>query len=528
MKIISKIYKAISFKIILLSIAFLLFAVNVSFGAITFTYDESDNKVVQTEGTEGTPATFADFVTADRAGTAELTPEDAPIACTTNSTLTYQIRPVEDLALQITFTLASTSAGAGDTLDVTGTDWRGAAQSENIDVSGGNAAYTGAKYWRTITDIDCTGWADGTLKVTQDIWGVIWDYGGGVYKLDALFEVGGGSATYFIDTNKVIILSAGLITAGGIIIDVKADATFILGEVDTLANKTTKNGCVIRALETTTYGTSIYGRADSTIYLYSLSFYGADTYAGRTDIRGALRVWNYFSSGHCALSLMGNAGDVYNYQNTGGNVGLEAITASIDKINLMSILYYALSVLTSTSITASNVYARDIGVSLIRYSGSTEDSNLIDIDTDNWQITWQGANGAAKVYRKNTVNIHVTDKDGANLAGVSILCEDQDGNTTGGFAAVTTAANGTIAEQTISRGYCNTSNINLDTDLTKDYSPHKFTLSKAGYKTLVLDNITVDGAIDWHKELQSITMPPAPFFGNLQADDYHFAKAVNE
>jgi hypothetical protein len=106
--------------------------------AITFTYDESTNVVVVTEGTSGTPATFDDFVTADRAGTAELTPEDAPDACTTNMTLTYQIRPLASLALQITFTLAGTSAGGGDTLDVTGTDWDGNAQGpESIDVSGG-------------------------------------------------------------------------------------------------------------------------------------------------------------------------------------------------------------------------------------------------------------------------------------------------------------------------------------------------------------------------------------------------------
>ena len=34
--------------------------------AITFTYTESTNKVVVTEGTSGTPATFANFVTFDR------------------------------------------------------------------------------------------------------------------------------------------------------------------------------------------------------------------------------------------------------------------------------------------------------------------------------------------------------------------------------------------------------------------------------------------------------------------------------
>ena len=106
-----------------LTLCLLILPVN-AFAVGTWTYDESTNMVVVIAGTEGTPATFDDFVTADRAGTAELTPEDAPINCGTNLTLTEQVRPVEDLAVQITFTLAGTSAGAGDTLDVTGTDWK--------------------------------------------------------------------------------------------------------------------------------------------------------------------------------------------------------------------------------------------------------------------------------------------------------------------------------------------------------------------------------------------------------------------
>ena len=36
----------------------------------------------------------------------------------------------------------------------------------------------------------------------------------------------------------------------------------------------------------------------------------------------------------------------------------------------------------------------------------------------------------------------------------------------------------------------------------KTYSPHKFTLSKAGYETLDLENITIDGPIVWHLGLQ--------------------------
>ena len=109
--------------------------------AIVFTYTPATNIVEQTGGTAGTTATFADFVTADRAGT--YTVMDA-IATALNLTLDRLIRPVELRALKITFNLAGTNAGAGDTVDITGTDAWGNAQVESINVAAGNGAYISA------------------------------------------------------------------------------------------------------------------------------------------------------------------------------------------------------------------------------------------------------------------------------------------------------------------------------------------------------------------------------------------------
>ena len=121
--------------------------------AIAFTYTEATNTVVVTGGTSGTPATFADFVTADRAGTAFLLPVGPPASPVL--ALDYQIRPVEDMALLITFTVAAKTAQA-DYIFITGTDWRDAAQTEAIDVTAGNGTYVSTKYFRTITNIDCS------------------------------------------------------------------------------------------------------------------------------------------------------------------------------------------------------------------------------------------------------------------------------------------------------------------------------------------------------------------------------------
>lgn len=102
------------------------------------------------------------------------------------------------------------------------------------------------------------------------------------------------------------------------------------------------------------------------------------------------------------------------------------------------------------------------------------------------------ANSSA-IIEQYTCNIHVVDKDGTALESATILCVDQ--TDTEEFS-VSTDANGDIAEQTIDYRKWATS---LET-LTS-YSPHKFTISKAGYETLELDAIIVDAPIIWHLEL---------------------------
>jgi hypothetical protein len=41
----------------------------------------------------------------------------------------------------------------------------------------------------------------------------------------------------------------------------------------------------------------------------------------------------------------------------------------------------------------------------------------------------------------------------------------------------------------------------LPSRLLTDYSPNQFILTKAGYKTLILDNITVDHPLVWELEM---------------------------
>lgn len=479
--------------------------------AIVFTYDESTNVVNLLGGTSGIPATFAEWVTQDRAGTAELTTEDTPAAFTEASTLSlaYAVRPVENKALILTFTISgSAGLGAADTIDLSGDDWEGNNQTESIVIAAGDGAYASTKKYSTIDASGITftdnagGGFSGNLQVTQPQWGTIWDYGDGIYRLEAMLYLGNGASTYFTETNKVVIIGDFLV-AGKRAFLVYGSGNFTLGAVATEGDKTTKNGCLVRVIDTDTSSTSIVeGWSGASVYLYSLKVLGSDAYAGREQFKGVItRMWNCAFDGFSALTSVSGC-DVHNLSITGGHTCISASeNCTFARINLTDCLYYALS--TTTTVTLSNCIIRNFSSNLIRMIGAAGNTaSLVDMDTDIWSIYWTGSNAGAYAYRKNTVNIHVSDKDGANLENVAVICEDQDGNTTGGFTSVNTDANGDIAEQTISRGYCDLNNADLDSDLTKDYSPHKFTLSKAGYETLILENITVDSPIVWHLELK--------------------------
>ena len=198
----------------------------------TFAYTKSTNIVVVTAGTSVAPATFADFVTADRAGSVTLLATTAGLSPTLP--LTYQITPVEKLALLISFIVASKTAQT-DYIFITGTDAWDNAQTESIDVSVGNGTYVSTKRFRTITNIDCSDnpagggvvWADGTVAVTQPQWGVIWDKGNKQYQIDSNVNFGDASTStvfqsqneqvYFLDGAVFIVVANATLTIGALV-----------------------------------------------------------------------------------------------------------------------------------------------------------------------------------------------------------------------------------------------------------------------------------------------------------------------
>lgn len=134
------------------------------------TVTETDAAIVQKGGTAGTSAMFYDICQADEGGSYTLLYN---AACTVDMSLTNEIRVAGWESTACSFTLIGTSAGGGDTLDIQGLDACGNEQTESIDVSGGDGDYVGSNVWKKISKLDCTGWADGVVAVTQARWGLV-------------------------------------------------------------------------------------------------------------------------------------------------------------------------------------------------------------------------------------------------------------------------------------------------------------------------------------------------------------------
>jgi hypothetical protein len=142
------------------------------------------------------------------------------------------------------------------------------------------------------------------------------------------------------------------------------------------------------------------------------------------------------------------------------------------------------------------------------FGAQNKDLSLIDCEFTNWIVYTRGVGELGKALRKYTVNIHVSDKDGANLETANVVCLDKDDNE---IFNVDTDAEGNIAEQivTYQQWYQLASGYHGEDEATC-FSPHKFTISKDGYETLTIDNITINDPIKWHLELQDPTICDYP------------------
>ena len=478
-------------------------------GTFTCSEDEDfgslgDNKVIVTGGTSGTPADFASFVTADRAGEAVLLAATAGLSPTL--ALTYALRPVDVIALLISFIVASKTTET-DYIFVTGTDWRGAAQTESLDVSAGNGTYVTTKYFATITNIDCsdnsagggTQWADGTVRATQPQWGLIWDYGNSQYRVDSIWIDFGDASTsgYFNSQQEQVVFSAGQFLA-------TANNTVKIGDVHDVYGI---NGSMWTITPSADNVTILTGNAPMLVYASIL--YNASTNK-RLQVGGTITAKNsifqakrYDAGGTWQSRFQFTSSSTVNFESVYFNNVEGLILQSGPTLEDVWIERSQEAVQSfAASFSAANIKITNFVQSdILQAFGTPHAVTLIDLKQSLTTPRITSAGGI--INEEYTCNIHVTDRDGNALQSVVVDCEDKDTTAVWAVGTITTDANGDIAEQQIRyKKWVGTA------ETLTTFSPHKFTLSLAGYETLILEAVTVDAPIVWHLELQSQKAPP--------------------
>jgi len=433
--------------------------------------------------------------------------------------LDYPVRPVELLAIIVKCIVANKNAEA-DFIFITGKDFRGAAQTESIDVTAGDGSYTSTKYWSEVTTLDCsdnaagggTVWADGDLSVTQDIWGVICDFGNGQqYQVDAIFMIGsGGTSTYFTSLSDQVVFG------DAVWWEVTALATLTMGA---LTDGLPSNGSVWSVKGPLATWKDI-GHPGSEIYLYG-SLIQYKWHGINIKTRGIVTTRNSL-----ILSIPDpNSGDEYKGQIAFGYS--ETGTLDIDDLFVSSFRtnYFQAGTVTQVKrlkLHDTNTRAIDFSAtSVIIEAAEITSAGGSDIAVHNATGEVVNAvnpitspeiyNASGSLKESFYCNIVVVDKDGTGIVGATILCEGSDSGTASEeydtqVFSEDTGVSGVLAQQKINQKKWLTTNETLT-----NYNYFKFTISEPGYETLVLGKITVDGPIDWHLELQSQKQPPAPW-----------------
>lgn len=337
---------------------------------------------------------------------------------------------------------------------------------------------------RNFTDLNT--WAQGqggapAAAITEFI-------AGAMYKLDADVDIGNGSdTTYFTSKNEMVYF------ADNTQPDVKSEATLKLGE---LVNGYPVNGSMWSLGQAGDWYIQTGPASIFLMYASTLKNRMASRVIfqqGTCDIRNSILCGNFdgvntsrydFTDGLSSLQLI----DVFITNTRYVYFGL-LLTAESKNIWIHRTSQSPLVVENDILLVGFNV--TDADTYDLALSGTADNVTLRDplfipssirIDTADHYTTVQF-----------TCNIHVTDKVGANLSGVTVTCKDQY-NTE--VFSVATDANGDIAEQNINyRRWTGTSEVETT------YSPHVFTFSKAGHRTLTIDSFTVDHPLVWELKL---------------------------
>ncbi len=405
---------------------------------------------------------------------------------------TYETDIIASISKGVSITLTNNNTNSYATGDIVGIY-----QTEQINTSGSHTTFWSTVPYGQIAMLTFIGY-DGTntAKVDQPIWGVIWNLGNFIYIIDSHFDVGdSNTSTYFKSVGTLVFT----VTAA----EIRATnaAIWKIGEVS--SGEISDNGFVqINDLKYEHYSIVMDG---GTLLVY-----------------GSVIKWNDPGSSFNHFHLSGDVTFDRSQVFGSGNLGGVRWNGTSD-VTVKDSYYFHQGRFTIASAPTTppdgfvlnqanascyidgslpaNLTFRNIDV--VNPTGTTYQHNsnahayFIDCGDGLFTSVIGTAGRTGSAYRQYTCNITVRTKDGTLLDGVEVLCEDEADAQV--FTTTTGDTDtGKIDEQEITyiRYYYDGGN------QATTHSPHKFTLSKAGYETLIKDNITVDDHIVWELELQ--------------------------
>lgn len=402
-----------------------------------------------------TSETFSSLLTADTAGTLDLLPAST---CTTGMTcLDPQL--AGEPSIQLDCVLSGTSAGAGDTLDISGTDANGGSISESIDVSGGDGTYTTTNYYKTVDNVDCTGWSDGTLQIYQGKWGVLSNPLTYQYDIYGNIIVTSGTLS---DTDKVIIFHRS--TRCPIYVNGSGTATF--GQ---LTGGYGQHGCSF-AFSRMQYMADIsavqarYG---------NLNFYDCVFDCQKLTIAAALNIYDSQVKGAFLFNGAGNpsstcnivrvhARDTCQFQSIPANTTINGLSLYGQYTNLY--MY-------------GNMTFRGVDIPYyLAFGGGQTNQNAYAIDSTYGAVYLAASNTNTHTHIQYSFNLKVADTDGNGIENATVTLTDVDDTE---VFSETTDSNGEIDEQIVEyQDWYYSGSLQHD-----DFSPHILTISKPGYLT---------------------------------------------
>lgn len=448
-------------------------------GANTTTRVLFNNKGIQATGTE---TTINGAITLNDGNTYEVLP--ATTSATGLIPIQMSVGLVRDIS-RVDVVLSGTTAGASDTVTLTGADLDGNTLTETIDVSAGNGTYTSTLAYADLTQVDCNGFTDGTTQVNQKKLGLIEKVTENTYVWSCHFYAGDGSTT-----TTVTFLDYAFIFLRGAHWHTRANATFTTGQVIGAGTPGEDYNRGLYILEGT-YGAGSWGiGSDIRAYMSTGTTHIQGSYLQLIQDAYSYPIFRPYTGS--VLNVKGSLlkvtsrgdRDIYT---TGGTVSfnrsnIEAlIQQTSSPLSFTDTLVHGINAeIGSTSFTANKVKTR--GGNTIWFYLNSGIGTFLDCDgvtTSSFGIGWNGAgNGAEKLRISYSFNLTVFDEAGQPVENATVKVT----NGVGAVISTTTDANGQITQQTLV-AYSGSYTAYAPAITWIDKSAHTIEVKKTGYET---------------------------------------------